>query len=141
MRKDGFTLIELLAVIVILAILMLVAGANVFGILDNAQKGAFKTEFLELLNASRTKAQIDIMNGKITGNNPTKCYNISDLGDYFDNKNDYVGHVDVTYVNGKLSITGSMSSDKHIIENKGEDIDTDTDIKELTTGAAASLCP
>lgn len=140
MKKKGFTLIELLAVIVILAILMLVAGANVFNILDEARKGSFKNEFLELLNAAQTKAQIDIMNQKITGSKPDACYNMDDLAAYFDNKNNYQGSVAVNYKNGKLTITGWMSSDQHIIENKGDKLDTGTDVNPSDGRTASTTC-
>jgi len=152
MKKKGFTLIELLAVIVILAILMLVAGSNVFGILDNARKGSFKTEFLELLNAAQTKAQIDIMNGTIkgTGASSRVCYTLTsneddaenDFKNYFNNKNNYQGSVEVTYTNGKLSVTGWLSSDQHIIEGKGDKIDTESDIHDIVGDQKAPLnCP
>ena len=132
-NKKGFTLIELLAVIVILAILMLVAGANVFGILDEARKGSFRTEFLELLNAAQTKAQVDIMNGVIegTGPNNTRCYSIADLATYFDNKNNYEGSVKVTYTNGQLTIKGFMAGNQHMVNNKDDTLET-TDVLAVT---------
>ena len=139
-NKKGFTLIELLAVIVILAILMLVAGANVFGILDEARKGSFRTEFLELLNAAQTKAQVDIMNGVIegTGANNTKCYSIADLATYFDNRNNYEGSVKVTYTNGVLNITGWMSGAQHMIINQNDQLQT-TDVEAVTADGKTNI--
>ena len=66
MKRKGFTLIELLAVIVILAVIMLVAGQNVFGIMGEAEKGSFRNEFLSFLDSAATAAQFDIMNGVIS---------------------------------------------------------------------------
>jgi len=119
MKKKGFTLIELLAVIVILAIIMLVAGSNVFGILGDAEKNSFRTEFLSLLENAQTKASLDLMNGTISGSHRTVCYEDNDLDNYFDQKGkDYTYSVLVTYNNGRLDISGWMSSDKYKIENK-----------------------
>ena len=139
-NKKGFTLIELLAVIVILAILMLVAGANVFGILDETRKGSFRTEFLELLNAAQTKAQVDIMNGVIegTGPNSTRCYSIADLATYFDNKNNYEGSVKVTYTNGQLTIKGFMAGNQHMVNNKDDTLET-TDVLAVTETATENI--
>ena len=48
--QKGFTLVELLAVIVVLAILMLVAGASVGGALENAKTRQYRNEFLGLIH-------------------------------------------------------------------------------------------
>ena len=140
MKNRGFTLVELLAVIVILAILMLAASSNVFGILDNAQKGSFRTEFLQLLESAQTKAQIDLMNGAITGSDNTKCYTMDQLGEYFDNKGGYTGKVSVVYSAGKLELTGSMSSDKYKITDKGSNLITDN-VEANNSGKIAYTCP
>lgn len=139
MKNRGFTLVELLAVIVILAILMLAASSNVFGILDNAQKGSFRTEFLQLLESAQTKAQIDLMNGVITGSSNTKCYTMEDLSSYFDNKGKYTGKVTVVYSAGNLTLTGSMSSDKYKITDQGSDLKTDN-VEENKSGKITYTC-
>lgn len=52
MNKKGFTLVELLAVIVILAILMVSAGAAVMSTLNNARVNTFKNEALAAINVA-----------------------------------------------------------------------------------------
>lgn len=64
--KSGFTLIELLAVIAILAVIMLIGGQSVFGALENARKGAFKTEVGYAIQAAQSAYQIDLLNQKVT---------------------------------------------------------------------------
>ena len=113
MNKKGFTLIELLAVIVILAVLALVASTNVFNILDNARRGSFRTEFLSLLEAAQTTAQIDMMNGKLTQKDNKICYSLQEgpLKDNYDNKNKYNGSVSVTLnaTTGQIDMVGWLS--------------------------------
>ena len=143
MIKKGFTLIELLAVIVILAVIMLVAGQNVFKILDDAEKGAFKTEFIDFLNAAQLASQMDVMNGKITASSPTKCYSYQDLTQtygYYDAKDGYNGSVKVTYKNGSYTITGWMNSTKYIINEKDQNVTTDTDIQQSNGAIASTSC-
>lgn len=117
-KKNGFTLIELLAVIVILAIIMLVAGTNVFDILGDAEKSSFRNEFLALLDAAQTRASIDMLDGEINGSNRSKCYVASDLK--FDTKGkDYTYCAKVVYESdGSLSVTGWMSSNKYKVVGK-----------------------
>ena len=50
MNRKGFTLVELLAVIVILAILMVAAGAAVMSTLNNARVNTFKNEALSAIS-------------------------------------------------------------------------------------------
>lgn len=143
--KKGFTLIELLAVIVILSVIMLVAGQNVFKILDDAEKGAFRTEFLDFLNSAQIAAQMDVMNGVITARNHEKCYSYEELsggGDeegYFDYKEGYNGSVFVDYENGKFTISGWFSSSKYKIENENESVTTE-DITDANGTSASSNC-
>jgi len=138
-NKKGFTLIELLAVIVVLAVLMLVAGTNVFSLLGTARRGSFKTEFLTLIQSAQTTAQLDMLNGKLSSKNPTKCYDIADLNE-FDNKGGYTGSVKVEYkTGGKLTITGWMSSDNFLIEGKTESL-TDDDVKDSNGATASTTC-
>ena len=139
MRRKGFTLIELLAVIVILAVIMLVAGQNVFGIMGEAEKGSFRNEFLSFLDAASTAAQFDIMNGNISASKNTKCYAMSDLGNYFELKDGYTGSVSVTYSNGQYSISGWMSSTKYLIENKDDSLTTD-DVLDSDGRTASTTC-
>ncbi len=117
-KKNGFTLIELLAVIVILAIIMLVAGTNVFDILGDAEKSSFRNEFLALLDAAQTRASIDMLDGVINGSNRTKCYTATDLK--FDTKGkNYTYCAEVKYeIDGTLTVTGWMSSNKYKIVAK-----------------------
>lgn len=49
-NRKGFTLVELLAVIVILAILMVAAGAAVMSTMNNAKVNTFKNEALSAIN-------------------------------------------------------------------------------------------
>ena len=51
-NRKGFTLVELLAVIVILAILMVSAGAAVMSTLNNAKVNTFKNEALSAINVA-----------------------------------------------------------------------------------------
>lgn len=139
MKRRGFTLIELLAVIVILAVIMLVAGQNVFGIMGKAEKGSFRNEFLSFLDAASTAAQFDIMNGEISASKNTKCYSLSDLADYFDQKEGYTGSVSVMYSNGNYTIKGWLSSTKYIIEDKDDSLTTD-DVADSDGQAASTTC-
>ncbi len=135
-NKKGFTLIELLAVIVILAILMLVAGTSVFDILNDAEKGAFRTEFLGLLESAQTRASMDLLDGTLSGKNRTKCYKATDLS--FDDKGKgYVYSVEVTLnSDGSLNITGWMNSNKYKIENKGVQV-TKGDVTQIESDIAS----
>lgn len=139
MKRKGFTLIELLAVIVILAVIMLVAGQNVFGIMGEAEKGSFRNEFLSFLDSASTAAQFDIMNGNISASKNTKCYSMADLENYFELKDGYTGSVSVTYSNGQYSISGWMSSTKYIIENKDDSLTTD-DVLDSDGRTASTTC-
>ena len=144
-QKKGFTLIELLAVIVILSVIMLVAGQNVFKILDDAERGTFRTEFLEFLNSAQIAAQMDVMNGVITASDHDKCYSYDDLSGggtkegYFDYKEGYEGSVLVDYQNGHFTITGWLSSSKYKIENKNESVTT-KDVVDANATAASNTC-
>ena len=51
-NRRGFTLVELLAVIVILAILMVSAGAGVMATMNNSKINTFKNEVLQVANAA-----------------------------------------------------------------------------------------
>lgn len=142
MKKNGFTLIELLAVIVILAVIMLVAGQNVFGILGDAEKGAFRTEFIDFLNSAQVAAQMDIMNGKISAGNPKRCYTYTDLTEdygYYTAKDGYNGSVQVIYNNGDFEIHGWLSSSKYIASNKDKNLTTD-DISDSNGATASTDC-
>ncbi len=140
MKKKGFTLIELLAVIVVLAIIMLVAGSNVFGILGDAEKSSFRNEFISLLDQAQTKASMDLMDGTINGSRRTVCYNDNSLDDYFDQKGkDYTYSVLVTYNNGKLEIKGWMSSDKYKVENSDNTL-IKGDVKDNNGGSVSTNC-
>ena len=140
--KRGFTLIELLAVIVILAVIMLVAGQNVFKILDDAQKGAFRTEFLDFLNSAQLAAQMDVMNGKLTASNPSKCYSYQQLTEeygYYDQKSGYNGSVQVYYTNGNFTISGWLSSSQYMITDANDTVTTD-DIDDANGASASATC-
>ena len=137
--KKGFTLIELLAVIVILAIIMLIAGQNIFGIMGEAEKGAFRTEFLSFLDSAQTAAQFDIMNGVINASNGGKCYAMSDLADYFEQKDGYNGSVRVDYDNGIYTITGWFYNTKYMIDQKDKTLTT-ADVQDLGTTTGFDQC-
>ena len=139
MKRKGFTLIELLAVIVILAVIMLVAGQNVFGIMGEAEKGSFRNEFLSFLDSAATAAQFDIMNGVISASKNSQCYDMADLENYFEQKDGYEGKVEVTYDKGKFTIRGWMSSGKYIIEDQDDSLTTD-DVLDAD-GKVAPACP
>ena len=67
MKKDnrrGFTLVELLAVIVILAILMVSAGAGVMTTMNNSKINTFKNEVLTAINSSEDMYSEISMNGE-----------------------------------------------------------------------------
>lgn len=138
-EEKGFTLIELLAVIVILAVLMVVAGTNVFGTMTQARRNSFRTEFLSLLSAAEQAASIQVVQGKLnntnsciyyfcsgsdtgtvacpTTDNPTvgTTTNGGGLDTYFDNKGHYGYFVTVKYANGGLTIKGGMASNSFLI--------------------------
>ncbi len=139
--NKGFTLIELLAVIVILAILMLVAGSNVFEILRDAEKGSFRTEFLSLLETAQTRASLDILENKINGSRRTACYEASDLS--FDTKGkDYKYRVVVEYQSdGTLKITGRMSDSKYQIVDKDVTLTKDDVIATTDGSQIDDTCP
>jgi len=146
-KKKGFTLIELLAVIVILAILMLVAGTNVFNLLGTARKGSFRTEFLGMLESAQTQVQTDMMFGK-TGLNKagdSVCYCVGDgcasnQLSLFDNKNNYTGSVQVTLKeDGTLDLLGWLSSASFKAENIGRDVAEDN-IVDRGAAAASQKC-
>lgn len=139
-NNKGFTLIELLAVIVILAVIMLVAGSNVFNIITDARRGTFRNEFLTLIQAANTRAQLDIMNGNLAGAS-SKCYNITELTQW-DNKNKYVGSVSVTKAaDGTLTVKGWMSGSEFIITNKDTTLKNDaTDIPAAAGAKASTTC-
>ena len=139
MVKKGFTLIELLAVIVILTIIMLIAGQNIFGIMGEAEKGAFRTEFLSFLDSAQTAAQFDIMNGVINASNGGKCYAMSDLVDYFEQKDGYNGSVRVDYDNGSYTITGWFYNTKYMIDQKDKTLTT-ADVQDLGTTTGFDQC-
>ena len=52
-NRKGFTLVELLAVIVILAILMVSAGAGVMATMNNSKINTFKNEVLTMINSAK----------------------------------------------------------------------------------------
>ena len=76
--RRGFTLVELLAVIVILAILMVSAGAAVMSTLNNARVNTFKNEALSALNVSNnmyTEISMDANDSnKYLKNDTTRAY-------------------------------------------------------------------
>ena len=52
-NRKGFTLVELLAVIVILAILMVSAGAGVMATMNNSKVNTFKNEVLTMIDSAK----------------------------------------------------------------------------------------
>ena len=142
MKKNGFTLIELLAVIVILAVIMLVKHMSSVWILGDAEKGAFRTEFIDFLNSAQVAAQMDIMNGKISAGNPKRCYTYTELTEdygYYTAKDGYNGSVQVIYNNGDFEIHGWLSSSKYIASNKDKNLTTD-DISDSNGATASTDC-
>ena len=137
-NNKGFTLIELLAVIVILAILMLVASTNVFNILDNARRGSFRTEFLSLLEAAKTTASMDLMDGDLSQTNKTICYKLNDpdseLSRNYSNNNNYKGSVEVTLeADGSLTTTGWLAGDYYYVDGKNDELENnDSDIPPVS---------
>lgn len=123
LNKKGFTLIELLAVIAILAVIMLIGGQSVFGALENARKGAFKTEVGYAIQAAQSAYQVDLLNQKVT--TETICYPISWLkeNDFYEKQGNeasqYLGSVlvktDVGGGNAEYKIW--MQSSKYIVNN------------------------
>lgn len=122
-KKNGFTLIELLAVIAILAVIMLIGGQSVFGALDNARKGAFKTEVGYAIQAAQSAYQIDLLNQKAT--DEEICYPITWLisQDLYKKdgkeKGEYKGSVLVQTAvgGGKAKYTIWMQGQKYIVTN------------------------
>ncbi len=139
--QKGFTLVELLAVIVVLAILMLVAGASVNGALDTARKRSYRNDFLGLMDAARIKANLDMMDNKLTLKNPTECITIEDLvnEDHFKNPNHYEGSVQFSLdTNRKLTITGWMAGDLFMVVNKTETL-TEGDVESYSANEFNSV--
>ena len=64
-NRRGFTLVELLAVIVILAILMVSAGAGVMTTMNNSKINTFKNEVLTAVNSAENMYSQISMNGEL----------------------------------------------------------------------------
>ena len=77
-NRKGFTLVELLAVIVILAILMVSAGAGVMSTMNNSKINTFKNEALTAVNSAEDMYSEISMTSDIS----TKYLVTSDNGDY-----------------------------------------------------------
>lgn len=166
-QNKGFTLIELLAVIVILAVLMVVAGANVFGAMTTARRNSFRTEFLSLLQAGKDAASLDVMNGSLSNTNNCLIYNSNAtstsgtkvttatsisaptkttegaLSTYWENKGKYAYSVKASYQNGTVTVTGSMASGAFKIEAKDDSLANDsTAVADSSAATVTSLtCP
>ena len=130
MNKKGFTLVELLAVIVILAVIVLVAMNAVIPRMEEARRGAFKTEVVTFAKAAETfftnKALSDP--SVLTSGG---CVELGTLKDGYVNKTDaaYEGSACVVdkvvylamtngayYYNGKVSGVSSSDIDSMIME-------------------------
>ena len=59
----GFTLIELLAVIVILAVIALIATPMIMGVIDEARRGALRSDVYSVVDATETYLMTSSMNG------------------------------------------------------------------------------
>src|SRR5574344_917286 len=146
-EEKGFTLIELLAVIVILAVLMVVAGTNVFGTMNQARQNSFKTEFLTLLSSAEQAASIAVVSGSLNSSHPCVTYSYDpaskapygakdlSMNDYFDNKGNYAYAVKVNYTSGKLVITAMMSNAEFDITGDNSMSSSDLKVESNTNGS------
>ena len=142
--QKGFTLVELLAVIVVLAILMLVAGASVTGALENARIRQYRNEFLGLMQAARIKANLDMMDNKLTIKKNCECIQISQLETegHFENPHSYTGSILLELDNSrKLTITGWMAGDTYMVVGKTEQVkEEEVESYESSFEGKASNC-
>ncbi len=119
--NKGFTLIELLAVIAILAVIMLIGGQSVFGALQTARKGAFKTEVGYAIQSAQAAYQVDVLNQKVKSE--SVCYPISWLKEheFYEKKgNDastYQGSVLVSTTDGVTSYKIWMTGGEYLVKN------------------------
>ena len=127
-KNKGFTLIELLAVIVILAVIMLIATTSIQSVMLDARKGAFRNEFLSLLESANIQVSLDSMNGKNDMNkaNASTCYSLSKITQFSKSTDDnYKGSVLVTKTAGVTTIEAWMSNGEFVITKQKDNLGTD----------------
>ena len=104
MNKKGFTLVELLAVIVILAILMVSAGAGVMSTMNNSKINTFKNEALQAVNSAEDMYSDISMVSDIS----VKYLKTSEEGDYQGMCVSLVGLVNNGFLKKDISTYGGM---------------------------------
>jgi len=104
MNKKGFTLVELLAVIVILAILMVSAGAGVMSTMNNSKINTFKNEALQAVNSAEDMYSDISMVSDIS----VKYLKTSNEGDYQGMCVSLVGLVNNGFLKKDISTYGGM---------------------------------
>ena len=117
--QKGFTLVE------VLALIMLVAGTSVGGALDTARKRNYRNEFIGLMDAARLRANLDMMDNKLSLKHPSECITIAELvaDDHFKNPHNYEGSVLLSLgTDRKLTITGWMAGDLFMVVGKSENL-------------------
>lgn len=103
-NRRGFTLVELLAVIVILAILMVSAGAGVMTTMNNSKINTFKNEVLTAVNSAENMYSQISMNGELYN----QYIKASDNATYAGMCATFAGLVNNGYMNKDVSTYGGV---------------------------------
>lgn len=103
-NRRGFTLVELLAVIVILAILMVSAGAGVMTTMNNSKINTFKNEVLTAVNSAENMYSQISMNGELYN----QYIKASDEATYAGMCATFAGLVNNGYMNKDVSTYGGI---------------------------------
>lgn len=122
-NNKGFTLIELLAVIVVLAIIILFASSNIFGMVEKFRANALAQEGNTLIqDAARPAYQMAVMEKTITSG--SACFSLEYLskeaGYSKNSSNNYTGSVLISLdASGKVpTYTVWISNGSSVISNK-----------------------
>lgn len=106
---------------------------------ETDEKGAFHTEFTNLLDAAIDKANEEINNGSFSGT--SKCYSYEDLTatDYLTPLTGYNGSVLITIEDDEVYANGWFSNDKFIIENANDASSVDN-VSDANGKVATTTC-
>ena len=105
---------------------------------ETDEKGAFHTEFNNLLDAAIDKANEEINNGTFT--ETSKCYSYEELTkDYLTPLTGYNGSVLITLEDDEIVVNGWFSNQKFIIENANDTSNVDN-INEANGKVATTTC-
>ena len=123
---------------------MLVAGTSVGGALETARVRSYRNEFLGLIQAARLKANLDMMDNKLTIKKNCECIPITQLVSehHFDNPHKYVGSVLFELSSTReLTITGWMANDTYMVVGKTEQLgESDVESYEASFETNGTAC-